>query len=111
MKTWKIKQKLKAEQSNLTNSTFITCLFNLRRKEKGNYTHKTSVNLKPQREIHHHNIEPHGSQRVLQTLVYSFAKIAEMKCTLKRQEIPSILPLKITEEIHDIDKTNSFPCL
>ena len=61
-------KKLKAEQSNLMNSTFIACLFNLRRKEKGNDTHKTSLNLQSQREIHHQNIEPHGSQRVMQTV-------------------------------------------
>ena len=58
------------------NSTFITCLFNLRRNEKDDDTHdETSVNLQSQRERHHQNKEPHGSQGVLQTLVYSFAKM------------------------------------
>ena len=57
------------------NSTFMNFLFNLRRNEKENDTHETSVNLKSQREIHHQKKEPHGSQGVLQTLVYSFAKM------------------------------------
>ena len=63
------------DTSNLINSTFITCLFNLGRNEKEDDTHETSVNLKSQREIDHQNKEPHGSQGVLQTLVYSFAKM------------------------------------
>ena len=57
------------------NSTFITCLFKLRINEKEDDTHETSVKLKSQRETHHQNIEPQGSQRALQTLVYSFAKM------------------------------------
>ena len=36
---------------------------------------------------------------------------AEMKCTMKLKEIPSVQPLKMTKKIQDIDMPNSFPCL
>ena len=91
------------------NSTFITCLFNLRRNEKEDDTHETSVNLQSQRKTHHQNIEPHGSQRVLQTLVYFLCQNAEMKCTMKLQAIPSVQPMLMTEKLQDIDHTNSSP--
>ena len=91
-------------------STFITCLFNLRRKEKENDTHETSVNLQSQRETHYQNIEPHGSQRVLQTLVYSFAKSRDEMYN-EAQSNPKCPTLKMTEKIQDIDKPNSSPCL
>ena len=57
------------------NSTFITCLFNLGRNEKEDDTHETSVNLQSQRERHHKKKIPLESQGVLQTLIYSFAKL------------------------------------
>ena len=57
------------------NSTFITCLFNLIRNEERDDAHETSVKLQSQREKKYQNIEPHGSQGVLQTMVYSFAKM------------------------------------
>jgi len=52
------------------------------------------VKLKIHREKHHQNIEPQGSQRGLQTLVYSFAKIAEWNVQWKCWAIPSVQPWK-----------------
>ena len=69
------------------------------------------MNLQLHEERHRQNIEPQGSQQVLQNRGLSFAKNAEIKCTMECQAIPSVQPLKITEKLHDIDKPNSFPCL
>ena len=71
------------------------------------------MNLQLHREKHHQNTEPHGFERVLQTLVYSFAKITEMKCTMKCQEIPSVQPSTKIRPLHyEIHKiyTFSHPC-
>lgn len=50
------------------------------------------MNLQVHRGTHHQITEPHGSQQVLQNPGLSFAKNAEIECTMKCQEIPSVQP-------------------
>ena len=69
------------------------------------------MNLQIHRETHHQNIEPHGSQQVLQNPGLSFAKIAKMKCTMKCPTNPKCPTVKMTQKLHNIDNTNLFPCL
>ena len=64
-------------------------------------------------ETHHQNIDPHGSQQVLQNPGLSFAKNAKIKCTMMFQEIPSVQPsIKIQPLHYEIHKIYTFfhPC-
>ena len=67
------------------------------------------MNLQIHRETHHQNIEPHGSQQVLQNPGLSLAKIAEIECTMMCQAIPSVPPSTKIQPLHyEIHKIYTF---
>ena len=72
-------------------------------KNQLNYNHKEKYIIKTKSHM--------DPKECCKPLVYSFAKIVEMKCTMKAQAIPSVQPLKMTEKLQDIDKKPLIPNL
>ena len=91
-------------------STLITHLFKFKRTDR-KMIQITLMKLQLLREAHHQNINPHGSQTVLQNPGLSLAKNTEIECTMICQSNPKCPTLKMTQELHDIDQPNPFPCL